>query len=296
MYIWLWQSEEGWWNKIRPDMPLSSFTPQGLYCISKLQLQTFIFKKYDDFVKSWAFCINDLHEYNKEVCWDLTNDYGNKKEQLNALEEKVKCLSQQLLMMMVLLEMFLIILLMILLVMMMYVRRMILIMSSSCALLATNELVSPEFEKHTRGVGSQNIGGGLGKSRLGSAIPIESKMSLIWDPIPRWTSLYHCYAGRLFCESVHAVVLFIAGHSTELQGVQLEPTDDDDRWQLCLICKNSLPLRLSRNHILHLLFSRDSPLCHIDILIKETAGVQLRTKFQGMVAVMLIEIWKRLKR
>ncbi len=53
---------------------------------------------------------------------------------------------------------------------------------SSHAFLATNELVSPEFDKNTRGIGSQllfqmgYLGGGLGKSGQGIVVPIEHEM------------------------------------------------------------------------------------------------------------------------
>lgn len=87
---------------MNPNQALHAcYTAHRLYCISKLQ--TFVFKKCDDFVKSWTFYINELHEFNNEVCQDLMNDYSNKRELLDALEKKVKHLSQQLLMMMMLL-------------------------------------------------------------------------------------------------------------------------------------------------------------------------------------------------
>jgi hypothetical protein len=60
-----------------------------------------------------------------------------------------------------------------------------------------------------------------------------------------------------------------------------------------LICRDTPHLWLSRNHILHHLFSRDKTLFHINILIIEKRGAHPRVKILGMVVVMLIDLCKR---
>jgi hypothetical protein len=59
-----------------------------------------------------------------------------------------------------------------------------------------------------------------------------------------------------------------------------------------LICRDTLHVWLSRNHILHLLFSRIMTLFHIEIFIM-IGGVHLRVKILVMVAMMLIDLYKK---